>query len=347
MSTAFALAGLGGFNAHGAGFLDTAAENNIVPDLVTATSGQIVLLSEWLQGKKLKDLIINTELEHNPVGQATVGLMGYPGVFRPAYMEAVRRWITPPAEKDPQHILLNRILPAQLYVPTRGPEVFETIAKVFNGEIPNKRFPDHRIGVVFNAYDLRTGHGVLYGNERARELWDTEKSIPEATKVAGKRYAPTPKDLELQPITATAVESALWLSLYGFDKLPEQNLMDGAYHRSCIVAELTCFDRVFVARPLAEGWLGPRPANQFEVQDWQTEMWFSASYKAEVDALNQINGLVKGDHLKEPSKFRYVDFVEIAPKTPAGFFNYFIERKEVYEEACKETLKKLRERGLI
>ncbi len=88
VSTAFALAGLGGFNAHGAGFLDTVAECNVVPDLVTATSGQIVLLCEWLQGKKLRDLIINAKLEHDPVGQATVGLAGYPGVFRPAYMES-------------------------------------------------------------------------------------------------------------------------------------------------------------------------------------------------------------------------------------------------------------------
>ena len=80
--------------------------------------------------------------------------MGYHCVFRPACMEAAARWITPPAEKDPQHILLNRILPAQLCVPTRGPEVFETIAKVFNGEIPDERFSRHRIAVVFNAYTI-------------------------------------------------------------------------------------------------------------------------------------------------------------------------------------------------
>ena len=35
---AFALAGLGGFNAHGAGFLQAARDNQVEPDLVTATS---------------------------------------------------------------------------------------------------------------------------------------------------------------------------------------------------------------------------------------------------------------------------------------------------------------------
>jgi hypothetical protein len=36
---AFAIAGLGGVNAHGAGFLDAANKNGVVPDLVTATGG--------------------------------------------------------------------------------------------------------------------------------------------------------------------------------------------------------------------------------------------------------------------------------------------------------------------
>lgn len=51
---AFALAGLGGFNAHGAGFLAAASDCEVVPDLITATSGQIVVLSDWLQGKTSK-----------------------------------------------------------------------------------------------------------------------------------------------------------------------------------------------------------------------------------------------------------------------------------------------------
>lgn len=45
---AFALAGLDGFNAHGAGFLQAARDNEIEPDLVTATSGQIVVLAAYL-----------------------------------------------------------------------------------------------------------------------------------------------------------------------------------------------------------------------------------------------------------------------------------------------------------
>ena len=49
------------------------------------------------------------------------------------------------------------------------------------------------------------------------------------------------------------MKSALWLSLYGFENIPGGR-MDGAYHRSCIVSELHGYDRIFVARPLANAW---------------------------------------------------------------------------------------------
>lgn len=94
---AFALAGLGGFNAHGAGFLQAARDNEIEPDLVTATSGQIVVLAAYLKGAKdLKKGLIDKPLEDNPLAQLQIALLGYPGVFEPAVAEAVARILTPP-----------------------------------------------------------------------------------------------------------------------------------------------------------------------------------------------------------------------------------------------------------
>jgi hypothetical protein len=333
-TTAFALAGLGGFNAHGAGFLSAASACGVVPDLVTATSGQIVVLADWLQHKNLEESLVSPELEHNAMAQLAVVLNGEQGVFRPAYREAIMRWWTPPTSMMD---FVNRLLPAQVYVPTRPAADFEKIAEVFNNCAD--------IGIVFNAYNLSSGEAVLYGNARAMKLWDTDKSIPDATSsAAARKGAVGKKELPLQPITAEAVKSALWLSLYGFDHLPQPHLMDGAYHRACLVSELHTFDRIFVARPLSQGWPGHGPGNWFEVQDWQTEMWFSAGYKAEVDALNQINGLVKAKRLGPP--FKEVELIEIAPVTPAGFFNFFIERKRVYDLAFAEAVAAFAARGL-
>ena len=132
-TTAFALAGLGGFNAHGAGFLAAASKCNVVPDLVTATSGQIIVLADWLQDKDLEKSLVIPELEHNPMAQLAIAFSGDPVVFRPAYPEMLERWLRPPS---PSGNLLeeffNRAFPAQLYVPTRPAADFSNIAKVFN-----------------------------------------------------------------------------------------------------------------------------------------------------------------------------------------------------------------------
>jgi hypothetical protein len=67
IDTAFALAGLGGFNAHGAGFLQAALDNRYKPDLVTVTSGQILVLANYLAGKKdLRDGLIQPGLADDP-----------------------------------------------------------------------------------------------------------------------------------------------------------------------------------------------------------------------------------------------------------------------------------------
>ena len=335
MNTAFALAGLGGFNAHGAGFLAAASKCKVVPDIITATSGQIVVLADWLSGKNLEKALVDPTLTKNPLAQLAIALQGDPGVFEPAYLDAIMRWWTPPrATESPMKALLDRLLPAQVYVPTRDPADFEMIADTLNN---HARIGDKDIGVVFNAYNLKTGTAALFGNRKALDLWPEAKAIPRATRSAGvASRATSAGEPRLQPITPDAVRSALWLSLYGFDHLPTPNLVDGAYHRSCIVAELHEFDRLFVARPLAEGWLPQPPGNYYEVQDWQTEMWFSVGYKAEVAAIHNINGLVLQGHLGKP--YKVVDLIEVAPSTPAGFFNYFIERKAIYTRAYTEAV---------
>jgi len=342
MSTAFALAGLGGFNAHGAGFLAAASKCGVVPDLVTATSGQIVVLADWLQGKNLEESLVVPELENNWMAQIAVLFSGDPGVFRPALPEMLGRWFMPsPLRGNPFEAFFDRLLPAQLYVPTRKSADFATMADVLNNRANIKGLD---IGVVFNAYNFKTGEAVLFGNDKARGLWPSQRAISSATAYIGAKHR-SDREIELLPITPKALESALWLSLYGFNNLPQPYLVDGAYDRACIVSELHKFDRIFVARPLAQGWRKTNgPSNWFEVQDWQTEMWFSVGYKAEVDTLNQINGLVLQGLL--PSTYKQVELIEIAPETPAGFFNYFIERKKVYKRAYDEAMAKFADLNL-
>lgn len=343
---AFALAGLGGLNAHGAGFLDTARAWGVAPDLITATSGQILVLSAWLQGLDLRDQLISSSRPEDPASQLRTVMFGYPGVFRPAFAEALARFASWPDWRDgPFNVIADRLLPAQQYVPVRSEADFKRAADTLNAT---------PIGVVFNTYDPEAGTGCLYGNDAARALLPPEKSIPNAHAAKAQRSA-AKRDLRyasdvsaeraIRPITPEAIEAALWLSLYGFTKLPGGQ-MDGAYHRASIISELHGFDRIFAVRPLANGWQGHAPQNWFEVQDWTTEMWFSVGYKAEVDALKRINDLIEAKVITDP-KYKPVELVEIQPETPAGYFNYFVERGEVYENAVVATEQRFKELGLV
>ena len=176
--SAFALAGLGGFNAHGAGFLQAARDNEIEPDLVTATSGQIVVLAAYLKGAKdLKKGLIDKALEDNPFAQLQIALLGYPGVFEPAVAEAVARILTPPYFGVGIDFFTNRFLPAQLYKPTRTAETIKELADTFNKS---------HIGAIFNAYNPTTGEGILFGNNAACERMKTETSISILSRLAAK-----------------------------------------------------------------------------------------------------------------------------------------------------------------
>jgi len=334
MRIAFALAGLGGFNAHGAGFLAAATKWGVTPQLVTATSGQIMVLADWLAGRDVRTHLILAGRASGPYDQVRAILFGHPGVFRPAYREALTRLTSPFGfRENPFDFFADRLLPAQQYVPELTDTDFAGVARTFN---------ESRIGVVFNSYDPKQGTGSLYGNDAARTLLPAEKALPN-THAAQLQASPHPHDMryvsdvtsekEILPITAEAVRSALWLSLYGFQNMPSGR-MDGAYHRSCIVSELHVFDCIFVARPLADSWRDRPPANWFEVQDWNTEMWFSVGYKAEVAGLRRINDLIAAGAIAS-DKFRKVELIEIEPKTPAGYFHYFVERNDVYEDALR------------
>ena len=50
---AFALGGLAGNNAHGAGFLQAALDENVRPNLISCTTGQILWVARYLDALKL------------------------------------------------------------------------------------------------------------------------------------------------------------------------------------------------------------------------------------------------------------------------------------------------------
>ena len=112
--------------------------------------------------------------------------------------------------------------------------------------------------------------------------------------------------------------------------------LDGAYLRSIILSELTMVDTVLMPRPIAIE-RAAYPSNYFESQDFQTELWWNASYAPQVAAIKFVNRLIEGGKL-DKADFRRVNLVPVEIDVNRGLFLYFREDLETfdrgYNEAC-------------
>lgn len=324
----FALGGLGGFNAHGVGFLEAAKRKGIVPDMITCTSGMIYWTAKYLEDEDLEKLLLEQVKASNNypppfqwMNLMSLGWMGTPGVFRPAVIEYWKRWMSPMSEVSAKQ-LFDRLLPAQLFVPLRRLEEFGQIAKTLN-ESP--------IGIMFNTFSPQKGKCYLHMNEAARELKKVHLGAPE------DRYS---------AITAEAVRGALWLYLYGFEEDAETGgLIDGAYNRQFIVSELSRCNRIYIVRPQNSSWLGHLPRNYFEIENFKIQTWLNSAYLAEIAGLETINRLLKRNpDLKREEgdePYREINFIPVEVQQNYELFDYFIEDKETYDRSLEASMEAL------
>lgn len=319
----FALGGLGGFNAYGVGFLQAARALGIKPDIITCTSGMIGWVAEWLEGKDLWPGLERQIAEGNKfpppfdwMNSIWMSMFGDPGIFRPAVPEYWLRWMSPTSRIDTK-TLLDRLYPAQMYVPTRPPEDFSHIAHVMNhSDTP----------VVFNSFHPKSGMGYLHINDAACAFLKA-------------KYGETGGPEKYRRITPEAVRGALWLYMYGFSHQDNPyGLVDGAYNRQIIVRELHACDRLYAARPLNTRWIGHLPENGFETQDFTTELWLNSAYAAEVAGIDQINHLIEHGKLNV-DEFHKVKLIPVEIPHQDGFFRYFVERETIYQHAYEQATK--------
>ncbi|NTU85637.1 MAG: hypothetical protein HGA45_40930, partial [Chloroflexales bacterium] len=298
---AFALGGLAGNNAHGAGFLHAALNHvgcDLTPTMISCTSGQIYWVWQYLQArgnppdvpadpqrvqrKFMEDIEAVHRFENINLDYAAVAISGRPNVFRPAYnlfqplineytldlwqnslYAAVRILANPFRTFWLQEIM--RAYPGRLLIPEFPKQLFDDISAAFNNE--------KQIGIAFNSYCPQDGVEYVYLNDaaRARLSPDGAKYQPDyvsASRSFGYNPAdPNSKRTIYKPITSEAVRDGLWIYEYGFTTSPgtgkDNQLVDGAYYRQIMLKELQSADVIFVARPINARWL---PAHQEEGQ---------------------------------------------------------------------------------
>ncbi len=322
---AFALGGLGGLNAHGVGFLEAARALNVEPSIISCTGGMITWVADWLEGKPLLPCLE----EHLRVGTRFappfhwmntlwIAAFGDPTSFRPAVWEYWRRWMRPVEWPDVSS-LLDRMLPAQVFVPRRSGEELARTAVVMNAST---------IPLVFNSFQPASGREYLHVNPAAADFLGVK---------TGKVGGPS----KYLPIDQGAVRGALWLYFYGLDdESNPDGLVDGTYRRQYIVRELHLCDRIYITRPYNSRWSERVPQNYFEIQDYSTDLWFTGAYQAELAGLRQINSLLKDGKLNG-GEFHPVDLVEVEVARQYGFFDYVQEELEVFESAFRTAYHQL------
>ena len=355
IKVAFALGGLAGNNAHGAGFLKAAIDRDIDPLMISCTSGQILWVSRYLQAREgkvkmdLKEMLLEDMRQVNPtcnvnVALASLALFGKPGVFAPAFVEYMQdmsdniRHAWRHIYTRPHEVLLAQewleLFPCRYLVPDFPPEFFEKIADVLL---------QASVGIAFNSYNPRSGEEHVYLNDRARELLH-EKSPRGARKYDPGRPSDYRKRTTYQNIDAKAVRNGLWLYEYGFDK-KKNGFVDGAYFRGIILSELAVAHRIFCVRPINHRWQGDLPRNYPELEDLKTEIGFNGSYCGERYQIDLVNKFLDTLNATEEGKYHHIDLQEIEIRQPRGYFDYIFESEQVFSDAYREAMQRFEALG--
>ncbi|WP_212635409.1 hypothetical protein [Rhodobacter capsulatus] len=331
---AFALGGLAGNNAHGAGFLQAALEGGVHPRMISCTSGQIYWVWRYLQalagGESLETHLAEQIETVQPFGQRDADLMhmalfGKSGVFRPSLfewpfdvMQNVVRSLDAVSRAGGNVFWLKEMMsltPARTLVSLFPDSFFAEIAQAFN---------ETGIGILFNAYDPREGLEYVHANPSA---------LAQLGIAPGGRKNWRSRTIYTE-ITPQAVRDGLWLYEYGFEGGQEGGFgaLDGAYYRPVLLSELSGARTIHVVRPVNRKWLGALPDSKLALEDMKTEVAFNGIYAAERDRMLMVNRWIAAGILRDP-RFAPIEIYEIEIETQRSFFDYVFESMEVFENA--------------
>ena len=340
---AFALGGLAGNNAQGAGFLAAALDAKMTPAALTCTSGQIYWTYLYLSAlknerkgdfleEKMNEYLAQTEpFPSRDANLWRMALLGKPGMMRLATPECAADILrnsvvaaSKAAAEWPTGFFLktvSEIWPERTAICEFPESFFEDVADAFNDA------GERDIAIAFNAYNPKKGREVVHMNGRAFDLLG---------KRPGDKHGAYRSRTSYEEITGQSVRDGLWIYQYG---VAGHEGLDGCYFRQTMLSEAALMPTIFVCRPINYKWLGELPTSYIEGEDLKTEVFMNAAYQGERDKIVLINKLLDKKAL-DPSKYHRVWLEEVEIEVQRGYFDYVFEDKSVFDQAREEARKK-------
>ena len=346
----FALGGLAGNNAQGAGFLAAALDAKMTPTVLSCTSGQIywtylylTALKKGRNGDFLEENMDEYLAETEPFPSRDANLWRMAFVGKPHMMRlAVREWTadvmrnavvaaSKAATEWPTGFAwktLADIWPERVAICEFEDSFFEDVADAFN------EAGEDDIAIAFNAYHPRKGREVVHMNGRAFEM---HKKHPGETG-PGNNSASYRSRTTYEEITPESVRDGLWIYQYG---VAGREGFDGCYFRQTMLSEAALTPTIFVCRPINYKWLGELPTSYIEGEDLKTEVFMNAAYQGERDKIELMNKLLEQKALDQ-SRYHPVRLEEVELEVQRGYFDYVFEDKAVFDQARAEAHKRFR-----
>jgi predicted acylesterase/phospholipase RssA len=329
---ALALQGIGGMNSFAAGVLQTLRKEGVKPDLISATSGSILSAYYFLQkDPNAIEKYYGEYFKSDENGIPTFfkfmqyASLGIPNKFSPNYLNVFERF------RDNWPFLkleewINFYFPNKIYKSEFPQQFFDDIANCFS--------TNEEVGIIMNAYNVNNDQAVLYVNERALNTMELTKK----------------KNFEIKPITPDGVRACLQLLQYGDFK----GEYDGAYQYNPALFPLVVADEIILVtvEPLGKS-LAPID-NYFDIEDFQLKMLFKNALYAELNEISQINKLLEyGNKLVRPEsetkpykEYKPIKVQTIQPTIHRGYFDYFVETPEFYQDGVSQAKKFIGSLGL-
>ncbi|MEI6628218.1 MAG: hypothetical protein WCN27_02260 [Alphaproteobacteria bacterium] len=323
MDFALTLQGIGGMNSFSAGVLSHLRKENIKPKMVSVCSGAIASLYHYLDEDEnmLEQVYKKNNKNHvkHVISKEMQGMVHFAKAVSFGIPEKFR--VISPWEKMKDLQISDLFNPFSLMKVTSPAQIFESEHKDEFFEDVAERFCKSDISIITNAYNYETGKAVIFLNPTA------EKTLKDTRFKIGNE-----EGFSVKEICPDAIRGALQLIQFGLYK----GMLDGAYQHNPFLSPLKIMHKIFLVTvvPISKP-LKPLETT-YDIEDFKTKMLFLNSIFSDISNIDLINLLIDTKIITH-EKIHKIDLKILEPSVQKGFFDYFVEDVEMFNDGLQKA----------